>query len=136
MVPEVGLLKFAVSVRLLVHVPPGVISLSVMESPTHKGTEPVIGAGNGFTVTSWVIWQPVASVYVMVALPVSFPKTIPEEEPMAAMVGLLLTHVPPGSASVSVLLVPIHTLKLPSIGDGNGFTVTVVVTKQPVAKSV
>ena len=39
--------------------------------------------------------------------------------------GLLLLHVPPGDASVNVMVWPTHTAGGPRIGAGNGLTVTV-----------
>jgi hypothetical protein len=43
----------AIVLSLLLHVPPGVISLNVVVDPTHTPVVPVIG-DNGFTVTCWV----------------------------------------------------------------------------------
>ena len=40
-------------------------------------------------------------------------------------------HVPPGSASFSVLVVPLHTYSGPVIAGGIGFTVTVVIACEP-----
>jgi hypothetical protein len=42
-------------------------------------------------------------------------------------------HTPPGVAFDRVMLLPIHTLDGPVIGDGDETTVTVLVTQQPPA---
>jgi hypothetical protein len=47
------------------------------------------------------------------------------------MAGLLLVHVPPATASLSVVVAPAQMLVVPLIADGNGLTVTVVVAAQP-----
>lgn len=43
--------------------------------------------------------------------------------PMVATALVLLAHVPPGVASVSVAVVPWHKTDRPVIAAGNGFTV-------------
>ena len=50
---------------------------------------------------------------------------------MLATVVLLLLHVPPVVASVSVVVVPEQMVKVPEIGLGRGFTVTTEVVLQP-----
>lgn len=45
----------------------------------------------------------------------------------------LLAHVPPAVASDKVVVKPSHTLRVPVIGAGIGYTVTVAVAKQPAA---
>jgi len=60
--------------------------------------------GSGFIVATIITLQPVLSVYVIVAVPAAIPFTIPVVDPMVAMVVLLLLHVPPLVASVSVVL--------------------------------
>jgi len=47
---------------LLVQVPRGVPSVTVIVCPEHTVSFPPIGSGNGFTVTSAVAWQPVINV--------------------------------------------------------------------------
>src|ERR1043165_8763955 len=49
------------------------------------------------------------------------------------MEALLLLHVPPIVALLSVRVPPTHTLKVPVIAAGNGDTVTTAVVKHPVA---
>ena len=83
-------------------------------------------------VTGVTVMQPVGSVYVILALPANIPVIIPEEEPIAAMAVLLLLHLPPVLASVSVADSPTHTSVVPFIVAGKGFTVTVANAVQPV----
>ena len=53
---------YAIDGSPLVHVPPAIASLSVVVSPTHKFSVPVIPGGGGFTVIPVVERQPVGSV--------------------------------------------------------------------------
>jgi hypothetical protein len=66
----------------------------------------------------------------MVALPAVPPVTIPEEEPIDAVEGALLLQVPPPK-SLSVVVPNEHTTAVPRIAEGNGLTVSGIVTKQP-----
>lgn len=69
----------------------------------------------------------------MVAVPALTPPTPPLVAPMVAVEALLVLHVPPVVASVSVVDAPTHTLAVPDMAAGSGLTVTVRVTKQPVS---
>ena len=62
-------------------------------------------------------------------VPAEMPVTIPVEPMVPIVVGLQL-HVPPGVASASGLVLPVHALAVPVIGAGAAFTVTVVVTTE------
>ncbi len=65
----------------------------------------------------------------MVAVPaveIPLPVIIPEIVPAVATPVLLLLHVPPVTASVSVVTAPPQMLA-PLMADGSGYTVTVVV---------
>ena len=53
--------------------------------------------------------------------------------PVTVALPLLMLHVPP-PASVNAVVKPAHTLSVPSIAVGNGFTVTVVVIIHVVGK--
>src|SRR5690349_3272524 len=104
---------FVVSAEL--HEPPVVGSVSVMAEPTITVVGPVIGAGNGSTVTSAVVKHPVGSVYVIVAVPAATPVDSPVE--------LMVTpdepdQVPPGGLHVSIVLKPSQTNGFPLIGPG------------------
>ena len=46
---------------LLLQVPPGIASLTVIAVPMHKTEGPTIGAGSGLTLTTVVVEQPVPS---------------------------------------------------------------------------
>ena len=70
----------------------------------------------------------------MVEEPALTPVAMPVEDPIAALL-LLLLQVPP-PASLSVVVKPIHTFVVPGIAAGSGFTVTAVVAAHPVAGSV
>jgi hypothetical protein len=59
------------------------------------------------------------------------PVTIPVVKPAVAIPVALLLQVPP-PASLSVVVKPEHTLRLPNIAVGNGLTVTTAVVIQPV----
>jgi hypothetical protein len=48
----------ATAVLVLVHVPPGVASLSPIVDPRHMDVNPCIAAGTGLTVTTAVSKQP------------------------------------------------------------------------------
>lgn len=58
------------------------------------------------------------------------PVTIPDAEPTEAILGLLLTHVPPAGVADSVVVVPGQILSVPLIV-GSALTVTVVVAAHP-----
>ena len=113
------------------HVPPPGASCSDMDCPSHTIGPPVIAGGGGSTVTSTVTEQPPA-VYVIVVMPGDAPYTMPEATTVAAAV-LLLLHVPPLVASLNAVVDPTHMVVAPPMGDGNGFTVTIVVAGQPEA---
>ena len=57
---------------------------------------------------------------------------MPDDEPMLSCIAGGKLHVPPADASVSVELTPMHTLILPKIVPGSGFTVNALVVMQPV----
>ena len=123
------------AVGILLHVPPPVASDNVVVPPTHTLVVPVIVAGNGFTVTTALVAQPVPlSVNVMVAvaglvLPVTTPVTSPVVAPTVAIPVAPEVHVPP--ASVNPVVAPWHMARVPVIADGNGFIVIVFVAEQP-----
>ena len=56
-------------------------------------------------------------------VPDTTPVTTPLPMPIVAWDVLLLDHVPPGVASVNVVVDPTHTLAVPPIADGNGLMV-------------
>ena len=60
------------------------------------------------------------------------PNTTPLVKPTVAIVVLLLVHVPPGVASVSVAVCPAQIPVLPVIEPGSGVTVMIFAVAQPV----
>ena len=119
---------------LLLHVPPVVTLANVIELFTHTDVTPVIAEGSALTVAIAIVLQPALKAYVIVVVPAATPVARPVDV-MVAIAGLLLLHVPPVDASVSVLPKPIHKLRLPAIADTEP-TFTVVVLAQPVVLSV
>jgi hypothetical protein len=118
----------------LLQVPQHVASIRVVFVPWQSDKVPVIAAGAASTVTVVVVKQPVlVSVYVMVDVPppVLTPVTMPVVAPTVAMPGLELSQVPVPPL-LSVVVVPGHSSGVPDIDVGAGFTVTVLVTLQPV----
>ena len=115
---------------LLLHVPPAGAEFNVVVNPTQTFNEPVI-IGLGLMVTGVVTIQPAADVYVMVAVPAIEPVTIPEVDPIPALV-LLLLHVPPAGVEFKEVVKPTHTFVVPVIAVGLAFMVTMTTLRQPV----
>ena len=67
----------------------------------------------------------------MILLPAVTPVTLPVVE-LAVALALLLVHVPPVTASLSVVLRPAHTVGVPVMVAGTGLTVKARVLMQPV----
>ena len=65
----------------------------------------------------------------MIAVPANSPVTTPLV-PTRTFI-LVVLHVPP-PASVNAVVAPTHSVNVPVIAAGNGFTVTIVATKHPV----
>jgi len=63
------------------------------------------------------------------------PVTMPAV-PIVATVVLPLLHTPPVVRSLNVVVAPGHTLSVPVMINGKGFTVTVARAVQPVAAAV
>src|SRR6185312_13651484 len=121
----------ATAVLLLLHVPPGTISLSVVFAPLHMVVIPVTGSSTGYTVTVVIAMQADGEEYVIVAVPADIPVTAPAPSAVATVVAPLV-HAPPASESLSCVLTPAHTWVVPHIADGNGSTVYTIVAIQPV----
>jgi hypothetical protein len=127
----------AVAGVLLTHVPAPDASLSVTVAPGHMESVPATAAGNGFTVSTFVVVQPVdVSVNVIVVVPAVTPPIVPVAAPIVAVAGVLLTHVPAPDASVKVVVVPGQTERAPLMAAGNALTVSTLVVVQPVDVSV
>jgi len=93
-------------------------SVSVITEPAQTLEGPEIAVGSGFTVTGFVRAQPVDKVYEIVAVPDATPSTIPDV-PIVAMEPVALVQIPPEEVSVSVIVVPGHTVDGPPITAGN-----------------
>ena len=126
--PVVDTVAFAL---LAVHTPPGVASARDIEAVLHTVDGPVIAATVGAepivtTTEATAIPQLLLTVYDIVSIPAVTPVTIP---PATVALPLLALHVPPGAASVSVRVVPVHTLVPPMIApaSGSGFTVVILI---------
>ena len=122
----------ATNALLLLHVPPALTSLRLVVEPWHTDATPNIDPGNGLTVTTAVVWQPVGNTNMIVDVPADTPVTTPLVMPIVAMPVALLLQVPGALASVSVVVSPAHTSSVPVITAGNGFTVTIAVMIHPV----
>ena len=70
----------------------------------------------------------------MVAVPAATPVTVPDAEPIEAIVMSELAHVPPAVALVSVPEFPTQAESVPPITAGKAKTVTFAVRRQPVDK--
>ena len=112
------------------HVPPVVPELNVELLPTQSKVTPVIVAGSGFTVTTWMLLQPYAMAYVTIVVPADTPVTTPLLFTVAFSVSLLL-HVPPAVLLARVLVDPAHRTAVPVIPAGTGLTVSVTVLMHP-----
>jgi hypothetical protein len=98
------------------------------------GPEIVPADDEPVTVTTTVLEQLVPRVYDIVVVPPEMPVTTPAADTVATET-LELLHTPPGVASESVVLPEHATVVDPVITAGNGFTVTTLVVRQPVAKT-
>jgi hypothetical protein len=117
---------------LMLHVPPVDASVSVVHTPTHMLVVPLIAAGRGVTVTTFVDEQPPEPIdTVIVTVPDVRPVTTPVVGSTVPIVALLLLHEPPPDDEVSDMVCPTQTLDGPLIVPGPELTVTTFVTKQP-----
>ena len=124
------------------HAPLAGTSVSIAVAPTHTVLGPLIGPGDGLTVTPSVAIHPAVVVYVIVVVvPVIAPPVrMPVVAPIVAADVLLLLHVPPVKpGAVSVVVAPAHTAEAPDIA-GTALTVIValpvIVLVQPVVALV
>jgi len=122
----------ATEVLLLLQLPEAEPSLRLVVEPWHTEATPSIDDGNGLTVTTAVVWQPVGNTKMIVEVPADSPVTTPVVPPISAMPVALLLHVPGALASVSGVVAPAHTSSVPVISAGNGLTVTTAVVIHPV----
>ena len=69
----------------------------------------------------------------MVAVPAVLPVTMPVVTPTDALALPELQVTPPGVALLSVVVCPSHTVSVPVMAVGSGFTTIACVAAQPVA---
>ena len=127
-VKPVALTIVATAVFPLVHAPPAVPSDIIATCPRHMDVVPEIATGDGLTVTTVDAVQLFGVVYTIVDVPAVIPDTRPVLKPMVATPVEPEDHVPPVTASESVIVRPAHTIAgVPLIGC-TGFTVTTILT--------
>lgn len=68
----------------------------------------------------------------MSTVPGDTPTTEPVVSPIVAVAVLLLVHVPAGVALLRAVVLPTHTVAVPVMAAGSGWTVTTAVRMQPV----
>jgi hypothetical protein len=126
----------AIPVAILLHVPPVDASDKVIVDPAHTSSKPVTAGGGAFTAITTLTAQPLLIVYTAVAVPpvVPMPVSTPVTGSIVAIAAGVTLHVPPLTASVSVIVLPErrHTDDGPPIAGGTGFTVTTATAGQPV----
>lgn len=117
---------------LLLQLPPMLEDESVISERAQTFSSPVIGLGSGFTVAMVVLIHPVLdSLYVIVAVPLVIPVKTPVVEPIVAIAGVLLLHVPDGDHD-NVVDAPTQTMgERASVPGGIGFTGKYKVSLQP-----
>jgi hypothetical protein len=117
---------------LLLQVPPGTMSESVVVLPTQTRNTPVRDAGELLTVITFVAVQPVlVTLYVIVATPAIPPATIPVVAPTGAITDELDDQVPPIVASVRGVVKPTQTEPEPTIAAGEELTVMSFLAEHP-----
>jgi hypothetical protein len=72
---------------------------------------------------------------VIITVPGETPVISPVEDTITAMPANPELHVPPELGSVKLADDPVHIADVPVMGNGNGFTVSWVVTRHPVANA-
>ena len=120
---------------LVLHAPPVAMSVNVIEAPTQTLSTPVMSGTTGkesiiITENAMSLPQLFVTVYLIVSEPADIPVTTP---PATVAIPDDVLQTPPDEVSAKVIDKPTHMFDAPLIATGNGFTVTVVVTWQPVA---
>ena len=125
--PEV--LTVATVVLVLLHIPPVVTSVNVVDNPAITVAVPLIvpAAGDELTVTTRMaaaVPQVFVTVYDTVVVPEVMPLTTPEAFTVATAVFVLL-QTPPVVASVNAVEEPAHAVVVPLIVPAPGKALTV-----------
>ena len=118
----------ATDVFVLDHEPPVAASVNTVVPPTQTANVPAMGA-EGLTVIV-VVATHVPILYVINAGPATMPVTMPVAEPTETVEEVLLQR-PPETELLIVMLEPTHTDDKPLIGDGDAFTLMLIVAEQP-----
>ncbi len=102
--PELVIVALPVFV---LHTPPDIALVYVAKLPWQRMEGPMMTPAvvAELTVATTIASQP-PTVYVIATVPVATPVNIPVAEPIVAMAGLPLVHMPPAVASVSVIEAP------------------------------
>lgn len=121
----------ATDVLLLLQVPPITPSAKEIFSPMHTLDGPVIAPGDGGCVTvmgldATSVPQVLETVYVIITEPAVTPVTMPPAVTVALV--LLALHVPPGVASLRVILLVLQTEDGPVMVAATGTSSTVTGT--------
>jgi hypothetical protein len=94
----------AIPGQATLHVPPAGEPTAVVVDPAHTCNVPVMAVGSGLMSTTVERWQPVGSVYIILAVPEVRPDTMPVPAPTVATAVLLLLHAPPVVVVLSVVV--------------------------------
>ena len=102
---------------LALQVPPFVLSVNIIEDPTHTLDGPVMLSTicSVSTLTIFIavsVPHKLVTAYIIVSIPAEIPVTTP---PTTIARALLLVHVPPVVVSVNVMIEATHTLEGPCI---------------------
>ena len=116
----------ATVVVLDAHVPPDVVSLSVVVAPAHMVVTPVMGA-IAFTIVIALVAVALPQLFVTMYMAVSLPAVTPVTVPPLVMVAfpLLMLHEPPLTELDNVIVAPVNTDVAPLMVPAPGTAVTV-----------
>lgn len=120
----------AMAVLPELHLPPSVVSISVIDEPEHTVWLPMM-PDTGLIMIVVMAAQPELRVYEINTVPEPKAVTAPDVPPTTAMYLLPLAHTPPGVPLLNVIVLPTHTVAGPVIAVGDGTTVTVVLAVHP-----
>jgi hypothetical protein len=110
------------------HKPPAGEQASPLVVPAQTRVLPIMAVGDALTVIV-ANAKSIPSVYVITVVPADTPFTIPVVDPIVAIAGLPLVHVPPVTGLESDAAEPAHSVVGPNIG-GNAARLTNDKTKQ------
>lgn len=129
-IPETASME-PIAGKVLDHVPEGVGSVKVTFDPAHTlALNGLMAAGIALTVTSTAADVQPPSENTIGAMPAEIPITTPPVT--EAVAGLKDDHEPLPNASVSVVVLPSHTVSVPVGAGGGGTTFIVVATAHEV----